>query len=200
MNPLANRHVISPLIYGTNFPPSAAYVQNTNSTLARWAGDAATNYNWLTGITNLADDYFFANFPFNGSGAPQEPLYNSSQTYVSGVSSTGANPIITIGMLPWVAKDDSSYSYSVAKYGKQCQVNAYNSDEGDGIESNCSTNITDNNPNDAYFPLLDAPGDGDPANSLYRSQWVAALVPNFGNVLHLYGVDNEPETMERCPP
>jgi uncharacterized membrane protein len=70
VNPLANRHVISPLIYGTNFPPSTSYILNTNSTLARWAGDASSNYNWQTGITNLADDYFYANYPLKRSTTP----------------------------------------------------------------------------------------------------------------------------------
>jgi hypothetical protein len=189
LNPLANRHTISPLIYGTNFPPSASYVVNTNSTLTRWAGDSSSNYNWQTGNTNLADDYFFANYPFNSS----ESLYATSQAYVSGIVATGASPVMAISMLPWVAKDASSYSFSVAKYGKQCKTEPYNTDEGDGLESNCSTQITTNSPADAYFPLLDFPGSSDPANSLYRNQWVAALAPLFGNGLHLYGVDNEPE-------
>ncbi len=112
---------------------------------------------------------------------------------MSGVASTGAYPILSIAMLPWVAKDDSSYSFSVAKYGKQCVVNQYNSDEGNGVKSNCSTNVTGNDPNDAYYPLLDQPSSGDPANSLYRNQWVQSVAPNYGNGLHLYGVDNEPE-------
>jgi hypothetical protein len=189
VNPLANRHTISPLIYGTNFPPSTSYILNTNSTLTRWAGDASSGYNWQTGNTNLASDYFFANYPFNST----EPLYKSSQAYVSGVASTGAAPVMSINMLPWVAKDASSYSFSVAKYGAQCKTEPYNSDEGNGQETNCSTDITTNDPNDAYFPLLDSPGTNDPANSLYRSQWVAALVPQFGNGPHYYGIDNEPE-------
>ena len=47
-------------------------------------------------------------------------------------------------------------------------------------------------PNDAYFPLLDQPGIGDPANSVYRNQWAAALATAFGSTVpHFYDMDNE---------
>ena len=56
----------------------------------------------------------------------------------------------------------------------------------------------------AYFPLLDGPPQaGDPANSVYRSQWAAALATAFGSgpacpipyfnltSCHFYDMDNE---------
>src|SRR6476659_4801197 len=42
------------------------------------------------------------------------------------------------------------------------------------------------------FPILDQPGVSDPPNSVYRSQWAAALATAFGNnTPHFYDMDNE---------
>jgi len=67
---------------------------------------------------------------------------------VSKVAAAGGSPIMTIGMLPWAAKDPSSYSFSVAKYGAQCAVNPFQSDDGNGVHTDCTTNVTGNDPND----------------------------------------------------
>ncbi len=44
---LANRHVISPYVYGVNFPSNTAYVTDSGATFVRWGGNASTRYNWL---------------------------------------------------------------------------------------------------------------------------------------------------------
>jgi hypothetical protein len=187
---LENRHTISPLIYGVNFPPNAAYVGNSGATLVRWGGNAATRYNWKNFDTNAAQDFFFANRTF--SNGADTTLYTDSTKFVSNIVAAGGNPVMTIGMLPWAAKDSASGSFSVKKYGVQCQVNPFNSDEGNGIlKSDCTTPITGNDPNDAHVPLLDSPGASDPPGSVYRSQWVAALATNFGGSPHFYDMDNE---------
>jgi len=53
VNALANRHVISPYIYGANFPPSQAYIKNAGVTLSRWGGNSSSRYNWKLNVTNL---------------------------------------------------------------------------------------------------------------------------------------------------
>ena len=188
VNALANRHAISPYIYGVNFPPDTNYITQTGATLARWGGNAASLYNWKNFDTNAAADWYFDNRPM---GDP--PLYEDSTQFVGDVSGAGAAPIMTVPMLSWVAKDDSSYSFSVAKYGAQCYANPYNSDDGIGIKTDCSTPITGNDPKDADVALLDQPGNNDPPGSVYRNQWVGALRSQFGGMLHLYDMDNEPD-------
>jgi hypothetical protein len=43
-----------------------------------------------------------------------------------------------------------------------------------------------------YYPLLDGPPQGtDPANSVYRNQWAAAMATAFGASQHFYDMDNE---------
>lgn len=189
---LLDRHPISPLIYGVNFPPSTSYVTDSGATLVRWGGNASTRYNWKNFDTNAANDWYFQNREMDDSN----PLYQDSTYFVSSIAKAGAVPIMTIGMLPWVAKDDSSYSFSVKTYGAQCGVNPYASDDGDGVvySSACSSDpvyVTGNYATDAHVPLLDSPGTGDPAGSIYRSQWVAAVAPNYGSQPHWYDMDNE---------
>jgi hypothetical protein len=187
---LSNRHPISPYVYGTNFPPTASYITDSGTTLVRWGGNASTRYNWKNFDTNAASDYYFINRPMAGNGAAS--FYNDSTQFVTTIIGAGGSPLMTIGMLPWAAKDATSYSFSVSKYGAQCKTDPYVADAGNGVKSDCATNITGNDPNDADVPLLDGPpAGGDPAGSVYRDQWAAALATAFGNSPHFYDMDNE---------
>ncbi len=191
---LTDRHAISPYVYGTNFPNDANYIQDSGTTLVRWGGNASTRYNWTNFNTNAAADWYFSNRPM---GNP--PLYSDSTQFVSNVKTAGGFPLVTIGMLPWVAKDATSYSFSTSKYGyTPCHANPFSSDDGNGVllVSNCDSTpsyVTGNDPHDAHVPLLDGPPQsGDPAGSVYRNQWVTALASAFGNgVPHFYDMDNE---------
>jgi hypothetical protein len=185
---LSNRHPISPYVYGGAFPKDGPTITDSGLTAVRWGGNASTRYNWINFDTNAANDFYFVNRPM---GNP--PLFSDSIQFVNNVKAAGGLPLITVGMLPWVAKDATSYSFSVAKYGAQCKVNPFNSDDGNGVKSDCATNITGNDVHDAHVPLLDGPPQsGDPAGSVYRNQWVTALGAAFGaNVPHFYNMDNE---------
>jgi fibronectin type 3 domain-containing protein len=187
----ASRHVISPYIYGVNFPPDGAYVTNTGATMVRWGGNAATRYNWKNFDTNAAADYYFINRPMGNA-----PLYDDSTHFITNIKAAGGFPITTVGMLPSVAKDSTGYSFSVSKYGAQCHTDPFNSDHGNGVKNlaNCDSSpqyVTGNDVHDAHVPLLDSPGGSDPAGSVYRNQWVAALSTAFGASPHFYNMDNE---------
>jgi hypothetical protein len=170
-----------------NFPPDTNYISDSGATFVRWGGNASTRYNWKNFDTNAAADWYFLNRAMNDTN----PLYQDSTNFVSTTAGAGASPIMTIGLLPWVAKDATSYSFSVAKYGSQCSVNPYNSDDGNGLMGDCSTKITTNDANDAHVALLDIADVSDPPNSVYRNEWVTALAPNFGSAPHFYNMDNE---------
>jgi Glycoside hydrolase family 44 len=193
---LANRHTISPYVYGVNFPSNTTYVTDSGATFVRWGGNASTRYNWLNFDTNAAADWYFQNRAMGSA-----PLYADSTQFVTNIAGTGAAPIMTIGMLPWVAKDGnpSSYSFSVAKYGAQCQTNPYYADDGDGIAfaGGCPgtvpatpTYITGNFPTDAHVPLADTTGSGS-TGTVYRDAWVQALATKYGAQPHFYDMDNE---------
>ena len=206
---LTDRHYISPFVYGVNFPNNPSYIQDSGTTMVRWGGNAATPYNWKNFDTNASADWYFQNRPWDSSANPPWPV--DSAQYVTAVKSAGGVPIMTIGMLPWVAKDGlfNSISFSIAKYAyTACHVNPFYSDDGDGTKAPCggtTTNyVTGNDPHDAYVPLLDGPPQaGDPAGSVYRNQWANALASAFGNTsncgvpyfsnasCHFYDMDNE---------
>jgi hypothetical protein len=193
---LANRHAISPYIYGVNFPSNTTYITDSGATFVRWGGNASTRYNWLNFNTNAAADWYFQNRAMGSA-----PLYADSTQFVSNIAGAGAAPIMTIGMLPWVAKDGnwSSYSFSVATYGPQCRTNPSVADDGDGIAfvSGCPdtvpsspTYLTNTNFATAHVPLADTTGSG-PAGTVYRDAWVQALATKYGSQPHFYDMDNE---------
>jgi Glycoside hydrolase family 44/Fibronectin type III domain len=126
---LSDRHPISPLVYGVNFPPSQSYITDSGATLIRWGGNASTCYNWTNSATNAANDFYFINRPMN---SPSPPAEGDAQQFVSDVISAGGYPLMTMPMVDWVAKDTTHYSFSVAKYGPQCQTSPYNSGQGNG--------------------------------------------------------------------
>ena len=198
---MSNRHPISQFIYGTNFPNDPAYIQDSGTTMVRWGGNAATRYNWTNFDTNAAADWYFQNRPWDSSTSPPFPV--DSVQYVSAVKTAGGFPLMTVGMLPWVAKDGlfSSYSFSISKYSyTPCRVNPSVADDGNGVvfSSTCTTTsnpvyVTGNDPNDANAPFRDDPSASDPPNTIYRHPWITALAGAFGggNPYHFYDMDNE---------
>src|SRR5436190_1123972 len=54
----ANRHAISPLIYGANWADQAT-VSDLNLSLNRRGGNATSTYNWQINATNRSADYYF---------------------------------------------------------------------------------------------------------------------------------------------
>src|SRR5882672_449569 len=174
---LSNRHTISKYVYGGAYPKDAPTITDSGLSVVRWGGNATSRYNWQLKTYNAANDWFFEDFGYSEIGD------TDSAKYIQDVRAAGSNPIMTMVMLPWVAKS-SGWSFSVTKYGAQCAADPYNTDAGDGLKTDCSTALTAN-PSDANVPLLDQPG------SVYRNQWTAALATAFGTSPHFYNMDNE---------
>lgn len=207
VNVLADRHPISPLVYGVNFPPSTDYIQATGATLIRWGGNASSSYNWKNFFADSARDWYYQDNAFAALGLNSNGQGTDSVQFAQAVAGAGADPLMTLPMLGWVAKGGPEYySFSLTKYGYQpCAANPYVSDDGDGIlaaagcpgatpefEPSSPIYVTNNDPNDANVPLLDQPGSNDPTGSVYRNEWAAALAPEFGSMPHFYDLDNEP--------
>jgi len=181
---LSDRHPISPYVYGGSYPQDAATITDSGLTVVRWGGDATSRYNWQTFTYNAAADWYFEDFAYSEIGD------SDSVKYIQDVKAAGSNPLMTMVMLPWVAKT-SGWSFSVSKYGPQCGADPYNSDAGDGVMPNCQTDITGNDPTDADVELKDSPQNGDPPGTVYRDQWAPALAAAFGSAPHFYDMDNE---------
>ncbi len=207
INVLANRHTISPYVYGGSYPASASTITDSGLSVVRWGGNATSTYNWKLGTNNADFDWYFEDFNYSEIGD------SDSVQYINDVKAAGSAPLMTMVMLPWVAQSQETsaqqggsnnghWSFSVAKYGAQCGFDQYNNDAGNGVNSSCSANLSGNDPNDAYVPLLDQPGTNDPAGSIYRNQWAAAMAAAFGTgsctipyssitSCHFYDMDNE---------
>jgi len=181
---LSDRHVISPYVYGGSYPKDAPTITDSGLTVVRWGGNATSRYNWKTFTDNAAADWYFEDFGYTEIGD------GDSIKYIQDVKAAGSNPLMTMVMLPWVAKT-SGWSFSVAKYGPQCGADPYNSDAGDGVLPDCQTLLTGNDPTDANVELKDSPQNGDPPGTVYRDQWAPALAAAFGSAPHFYNMDNE---------
>jgi len=210
---LADRHTISPYIYGGSYPQDSAHVTDSGMTEVRWGGDATSTYNWQLGTDNAAADYYFEDYNAEGFSNGSD---SSSTQFISDVEKAGSHPLMTMVMLPWVAQsaetsvtqggtNNDHWSFSVATFGAQCSTDYWNSDAGDGLEADCSTRVTNNPVTTAYYPLLDDHTQTCPASTcVYRSDWAAALATAFGNgtcsipyssitSCHFYDMDNEIE-------
>jgi Glycoside hydrolase family 44 len=210
---LADRHTISPYIYGGSYPQDPAHVTDSGMTEVRWGGDATSTYNWQLGTDNAAADYYFEDYSAEGFSNGSD---SSSTEFITDVEKAGSHPLMTMVMLPWVAQsaetsvtqggtNNDHWSFSVATFGAQCSTDYWNSDAGDGLEADCSTRVTNNPVTTAYYPLLDDHTQTCPGSTcVYRSDWAAALATAFGNgtcpipyssitSCHFYDMDNEIE-------
>ena len=180
----ANRHPISPLIYGVAFA-SQSQVADLNVPLNRSGGNAETRYNWQTNAHNRAADFYFESIS-DGSSTPG--AYDDS--FISDTRAGGASPLITIPMIGWAPKLGPGLgklaSYSIAKYGPQTGNDSqYFPDAGNGISVTNNAPITWNNPNDANFAV----------NVAFQKGWVQHLTNTWGlstnGGVGYYLMDNE---------
>ncbi len=177
-----NRHAISPDIYGMNFAgPEHALL---HVPLNRDGGDTESRYNWKENAHAIGNDYFFESVPV-GDPVPGKQADN----FVAASKAIGAQPMITIPLIGWVAKlgpnREKLASFSVAKYGPQKETNTQEMpDAGKGVRPDGS--VITNDPNDANVPA-------DPA---FMRGWVEHLVAKWGPAskggVRYYLMDNEP--------
>jgi hypothetical protein len=197
---LANRHSISPFIYGGNLG-DASNIADSGTTLSRWGGNAASNYNWQLHTYNAGSDYYFEDFTI---GTKEK----DSAKFITDVQNAGGYALTTMPMMGWVAQsaEDGSnghWSFSVTTYGSQCAVDPSNKDAGNGQKTDCSTSVTTSPVTSAYYPLLDSNSQSCPSgNCVYRDAWAQALSTAFGprhcsipystnTSCHFYDMDNE---------
>jgi len=187
-----NRHPISPNIYGVAYA-STSDLAATNFTVNRSGGNSASRYNWQILATNHACDWYFESILDD----PSSPTSGDGFVNLTRAANVGAQPLITIPMLGYVAKLGSNSSilpsFSIAKYGAQTGWDPYLPDAGNGNrvpgnQSTCGPDnpIAGNNPLDAHV-----------ANSAsFQQSWIQHLVGAFGAAanggIKYYIMDNEP--------
>jgi len=180
----ADRHAISPLIYGVAFA-SSNDLKALNLPLNRSGGNSTTRYNWQTNASNHANDWYFESLSESGSGPGA-----SVDGFISDSKNGGAQAMITVPIIGWVAKlgpnSQRLSSYSIAKYGAQTDSDwQWFADAGNGVRSSDGQEITTNDPTDANLSVT----------TNFQSGWVQHLTNRWGtassNGVRYYIMDNE---------
>jgi hypothetical protein len=180
----AGRHPINPYVYGLAYASSAS-LSDLNVPLNRSGGNPTSRYNWQINADNRANDWYYESLPYPSS-VPGE----LGDTFISDTKLAGAQPMLTVPMVGWVAKLGPNRgklaSFSIIKYGAQTGNDwQWFPDAGNGIWTN-NQYVTGNDPNDANLM----------ANSLFQFGWMQHLTsrwgPASGGGLRYYLLDNEP--------
>ncbi len=142
VEPDRDSHRISEEIYGLAAAPDQI-LHGLRVPLDRWGGNTASRYNWRLGNAwNTGKDWFFENV------AVEEDAWRQ---FLKNCRQADALAILTVPLVGYVAKDTTSSSFSVARYGAQQSTDPYRPDAGNGIRPD-GTNVTGNNPLDASVP------------------------------------------------
>jgi uncharacterized protein (TIGR03437 family) len=182
----ANRHTISPYIYGINEYADSGLASIMHIPVRRFGGDATTSYNWQIDVSNSASDWYFINGS-QSTGSPSSlPNGSSFDVFHESDLQTGTVSLGTISVMDWTPKDSTSCSFSVTKYGSQQQVDPYATDCGNGLLESSGQQIV-NDPTDAYEPMAQT----------YPQDWIGYLTNRYGpgnaGGVTLWSMDNEPE-------
>lgn len=178
----AARKPISPYIYGLNFAKES-FAKEIALPLRRWGGNATTRYNWQTGNTNHAADWFFHN---NVNYDAYTGAAQTADQWRAGNKATGAASLITLPMVGYVAKNgnQATCGFSVAKYGPQDETNT-----DDGFPD-CGNGLHNGQ------PIVADPLDTSSAvDENFVAGWVNHIQQNAATngPVHLYALDNEPD-------
>jgi uncharacterized protein (TIGR03437 family) len=181
----ANRHAISPDIYGTNNYANQGVGNFMHIPVLRNGGDGTNRYNYLLDTWNHASDYYFESIPDKVS--TKLPDGSAFDLFVEQGLTTGSKRIGTTSLLEWLPKSESFLcSYSVARYGPQQMTDQYNPDCGNGFTPDGKTQIV-NDPSDT----------AEQFDQTFQAQWIKYVVSKYGSGtrggVNIWSLDNEPE-------
>jgi hypothetical protein len=179
----ANRHAISPLIYGVAFASSSQLLE-LNAPLHRSGGNGTTTYNWQNNAWNHAADWYFESIAESSSAAGGD-----GDDFITTSKNGGAQAMLTIPIIGWVAKlgpgRASLASYNTNKYGPQTDTDPWFPAAGNGVSLATGLDITTNDPTDANVP----------AGTNFQAGWVQHLTNTWHSAtnggLVYYIMDNE---------
>lgn len=195
----ANRHAISPDIYGINGYTIAAtsMVYDLRLPVTRWGGDATSQFNWQSETSNSGADWYF----------------ETGMTSLAGKSVTfeqfhemnlrgGAKSVGTIPIMGWVTSANPAYpcSFDLQKYPNQMTgtgpapggANPPDGSWTDPYHPQCGSGVDTSGKN-----IVNDPTDTDTAvDPSFMQQWVAKEVGTYGTAAQggvaIWEMDNEP--------
>ncbi len=162
---------VNPLIYGISRATA-----ELGETGRRIGGNPMTRLNWDRAAWNTGNDWFFENV-----GASDNGMWD----WVKRARKSEVKEAIVVPMIGWVAKDRSSVSFPVSRFGPQRKTDPNRPDVGDGAKPDGSL-LTPASPE---ATSVQAPPE------LIRS-WIEKLragdVEAGGRAASMYILDNEP--------
>jgi glycosyl hydrolase family 44 len=126
------RHRVSPLIFGVGHSertdPDRAEPWELGATAVRWGGNSSSRYNWELGNAwNTASDWFFRNVDYSDKpGAAYARFMDDNRAH-------GVESALTMPMIGWVAKDTTSASFPVDRFGPQLALDPDHPSFGNGM-------------------------------------------------------------------
>lgn len=125
----ANRHAISPDIYGVNeYGVDAATAKEMGATVFRWGGDATTNYNWQVDSSNSGRDWFYT-----GGGTANPRPGGQVDDMIDTATNVAAKSVVTIPNIGWVNKTNTpNASYPSDAYPKTITLTDSNGKQVNG--------------------------------------------------------------------
>lgn len=191
VNAAADRHPISPNIYGMNFaPPGLA--RELSLPVDRWGGNTTDTYNWKIGSSNTGNDYFYENIP----DCFHAPTYDCSagpefgyRQFISKDRLTGAKTLLTLPMMGYVAKDGKpnhpfTCGFPASAWADQQSFDPFDAPCGNGIKGS------------GPMVLSKPTRDGSPIGPAFDAGWVKQLKGLYGSAgrggVRFYELGNEP--------
>jgi len=191
----ADRHPISPDIYGMNDNPwDPGLGHELQVPVSRWGGDATTRYNWQVDASNAGGDWFF----MAGGGDKAFTPGGGADAFVSKVKGVGGKALLTIPVIDYinsVPKNRWDCSFPVSLFGPQKDHNPYvhpivngqRTDAGNGQRPDGSNIVLTKD------QILRVHIPNTPA---HQRAWLRHLIGRFGTAAHggvtIYQMDNEP--------
>lgn len=185
---LAPASPISPLIYGVSFA-DPAYVKLLGATVNRWGGNSASTFNWDAGNAwNAGRDWEFRNNDGGRSG-------NAVDTFITQSLAAGAQPLITIPTIGWVAKNTDNNTKAVGVPGQGGPPVSSGSQAIAGYDPSANrtrTSVPSLPTTNGSFSTAPDPS----AQVVYQDDWVHYLETKFGTGakgVTYFAMDNEPD-------
>jgi hypothetical protein len=169
---------VSPLIYGIAYYGSFDEKRQAaqwvlGATARRWGGNTTSTYNYQNGAWNTGKDWFFENVG--------NVSYND---FFKDNAAHGMGSVLTVPIMGWVAKDNTSSSFPVSALGAQQATDQYRPEAGNGLDK--AGKPIDTSPSRAYVPITPA----------FVKGWVEAIrrqdAATGKRSVSMYILDNEP--------
>ena len=185
VNNAADRHQISPDIYGMNFADEQL-ARELRLPVRRWGGNATTRYNWQNDTTNHASDWYFENIPEDNTDPTTLPNGSGSDKFVEQDRRTSTHTLLTVPLIGWTPKSRAyACGFSTSKYGAQQDTDPWRPDCGNGVLSG-GTEVTGNDPHDTSEEITPT----------FVQDWMRHLTGRYGSAgsggVKFYNLDNEP--------